>query len=139
MLNRVDILLTKESLIYGSKSGCEYKSGAILVKDNVELSRAFNEKLTEINSKSERDLAIHAEAAAISKCTSAGISTLGATIYSSRFPCLNCAFLLYKSGIKRVFYYYNHISTNNEALPFLTSVGVECINVTDADFASIAE
>lgn len=47
---------------------------------------------------------LHAEANAIMKVAQSTETTLGATIYCTMLPCLDCAKLIYQAGIKRVVY-----------------------------------
>ena len=47
---------------------------------------------------------LHAESNAISKLARSTESGLGADIFITHAPCLDCAKLIYQSGIKRVFY-----------------------------------
>jgi deoxycytidylate deaminase len=47
---------------------------------------------------------VHAEMDALLSCARAGISTLGATLFSTTFPCHNCAKHIVASGIQRVVY-----------------------------------
>ena len=48
--------------------------------------------------------AIHSEINAISKAAGAGISTYGATIYVTRYPCEACARAISAAGISKVVY-----------------------------------
>ena len=48
---------------------------------------------------------------AILQCAKQGVSTEGATIYVTYFPCLNCTKSIIQAGIKTVYYaedYHNH-------------------------------
>jgi len=47
---------------------------------------------------------IHAEANAILQCAKLGVSTDGAHLYVTHFPCLSCAKLIIQAGITRVYY-----------------------------------
>ncbi len=47
---------------------------------------------------------IHAEMNALLQCAKYGISTKGATIYVTHFPCLQCTKSLIQAGIERVYY-----------------------------------
>lgn len=47
---------------------------------------------------------IHAEAHLVAKAAHDGVSLKGAEIYTTTFPCPNCARLLVEAGIKKVFY-----------------------------------
>lgn len=48
--------------------------------------------------------AIHAEASLIARAACDGVSLKGSSMYVTTFPCPNCARLIAKSGIKRVYY-----------------------------------
>lgn len=47
---------------------------------------------------------LHAETNAIAKLARSGDSGLGADLFVTHAPCLDCAKLIYQSGIKRVWY-----------------------------------
>lgn len=54
---------------------------------------------------------IHAEMNALLQCSKFGVSTIGAEIYVTHFPCVHCAKAIIQSGIKKVYYaadYKNH-------------------------------
>jgi deoxycytidylate deaminase len=48
--------------------------------------------------------AVHAEMDALLSCGRAGIETLGTTLFSTTFPCHNCAKHIVASGVRRVVY-----------------------------------
>lgn len=48
--------------------------------------------------------AIHGEAGLIAEAARKGLSLEGASIYVTTFPCPNCAMLITKAGIKKVYY-----------------------------------
>ena len=48
------------------------------------------------------DLMCHAEANAIVQCARHGTSPVGATIYCTFFPCINCALMIVQAGLARV-------------------------------------
>jgi deoxycytidylate deaminase len=66
----------------------------------------FRKKLegTSIFSITEFGRAMHAEMEAILSCARKGISPVGATLYTTTFPCHNCARHVIGSGIMRVVY-----------------------------------
>ena len=47
---------------------------------------------------------IHAESNAILQCAKFGVSTEGAFIYVTHFPCLNCSKQIIQAGIQQVIY-----------------------------------
>lgn len=62
---------------------------------------------------------IHAEAKAIMR---ANFLCDGATIYVTHMPCIECAKLIWQSGIKRVV--YKHVYRDSSGVEFLDSLGV---------------
>lgn len=47
---------------------------------------------------------VHSELNSLGKCLEQGLSTRGATMYVTLSPCLECAKLLVRAGVKRVVY-----------------------------------
>ncbi len=74
-------------------------------------------------------LSIHAEAWAIARAAKQGISTEGADIYVTTFPCPSCARALVEAGFKRVFYKKGYSLLDAENI--LKSAGIEIILVAD--------
>lgn len=66
---------------------------------------------------------IHAESNAISKLAKSNNSGLGADIFITHAPCMECAKLVYQSGIRRVFYSENY--RDDSGIKFLEKSGVE--------------
>ncbi|MBF0713319.1 ComE operon protein 2 [Gemella sp. GH3] len=67
---------------------------------------------------------IHAEINAILQCSKFGVSTEGATIYVTHFPCLNCTKSIIQSGIKEICY-ANDYRNNEYAEELLKKSGVK--------------
>ncbi|MDB5264916.1 MAG: Cytidine and deoxycytidylate deaminase zinc-binding region [Parcubacteria group bacterium] len=72
-------------------------------------------------------ISMHAEADLISQAAKEGISLAGASMYSSTFPCINCAFLIARSGISKV--YYSQGYSRLDADGILKNAGIEIILV----------
>lgn len=66
---------------------------------------------------------IHAESNAISKLAKSSNSGIGADIFITHAPCMDCAKLIYQSGIRRVFYSENY--RDSSGVEFLKKSGVE--------------
>jgi dCMP deaminase len=62
-----------------------------------------NDNIIEIRLKSKPEV-LHAETNAIAKLAKSNESGLGATMFVSHAPCLDCAKLIYQSGIGSVLY-----------------------------------
>lgn len=66
---------------------------------------------------------LHAESNAIAKLARSNESGLDADIFITHSPCIDCAKLIYQSGIRRVFYKENY--RDNQGIKFLQHSGVE--------------
>ena len=66
---------------------------------------------------------LHAESNAIAKLAKSNNSGLGADLFVTHSPCLDCAKLIYQSGISRVWYGANY--RDDSGIKFLEKSGVE--------------
>lgn len=94
------------------------KVGAIVVKDNRIISIGYNGMPSGWTNECEwtpddhmgydtgktKPEVIHAEANAIAKLAKSHESGEGADIYITHAPCIECAKMIYSSGISRIFY-----------------------------------
>jgi len=117
-------------------SAIRMKVGAVIVKDNRIISIGYNGMPSGWDNNCEyeigayeldrelktKDEVIHAESNAITKVAKSTESAEGAVLYTTCAPCLECAKLIYQSGIKRVVYGHNYKS--NEGLTFLEKCGI---------------
>lgn len=72
---------------------------------------------------------LHAESNAIAKLARSSNSGLGADLFVTHAPCIECAKLIYQSGIKRVWFGKNY--RNNDGLKFLEKSGITVAQVTN--------
>ena len=72
---------------------------------------------------------LHAESNAIAKLAKSHNSGLGATMFITHAPCLDCAKLIYQSGIRSVFYRDNYRST--AGVEFLKKSGIDAEQLTE--------
>ena len=68
---------------------------------------------------------LHAESNAVSKLAKSNDSGDGADLFVTHAPCINCAKLIYQSGIRRV--YFNQNYRDDAGIRFLKQSGVEVI------------
>ena len=66
---------------------------------------------------------LHAESNAIAKLAKSNNSGVGADIFVTHAPCMECAKLIYQSGIRRV--YFNQNYRDDAGIKFLKTSGVE--------------
>ena len=72
---------------------------------------------------------LHAETNAIAKLARSTESGYNADLFVTHSPCLDCAKLIYQSGIKRVFYGASY--RDNSGVDFLKASGIEVNQVSD--------
>ena len=65
---------------------------------------------------------LHAESNAIAKLAKSSNSGLGADLFVTHSPCLECAKLIYQSGISRVWYHTNY--RDDAGIKFLKNSGI---------------
>jgi dCMP deaminase len=70
---------------------------------------------------------LHAETNAIAKVAKSTNSTDGATMFITHAPCLDCAKLVYQSGINSV--YYRNSYRNDDGIDFLKKCEVKVCQV----------
>ena len=75
------------------------------------------------------DELIHSEANAISQLARSTESGIGATIICTHSPCLQCAKIIYSSGIETV--YYKNEYRSNDGIEFLRKCGVNIIKIEE--------
>ena len=106
--------------------------GAIVVKDDRIISIGYNgmpsgwENECEIENRTKPQV-LHAESNAIAKLARSNDSGLGADLFITHSPCIECAKLIYQSGIKRV--YYGEHYRNTDGLDFLKASNIDVIQV----------
>ena len=101
----------KVAEIYSQLSSANrLKVGAIVVKDNRVISIGYNGTPSGWSNVCEDDdnktipEVIHAEANAIAKLARTNESGLNAVMFITHAPCMECAKLIFASGISKVFY-----------------------------------
>lgn len=92
--------------------------GAIIVKDDRIISIGYNgmpagwsnvcEDVAEDGTLTTKPEVLHAESNAIAKLARSNDSGDGADLFVTHSPCLECAKLIYQSGIKNVYYAKNY-------------------------------
>ena len=111
--------------------------GAIIVKDDRIISIGYNgmpsgwdndceDVLEDATLKSKPEV-LHAETNAIAKLAKSTESGDGAVLFVTHSPCLDCAKLIFQSGICSVFYRDSYRSTDGTA--FLERSGVKVTQV----------
>ena len=102
--------------------------GAIVVKSNRIISIGFNgtpsgwdNNCEDENNKTKPEV-IHAEANLIMKLARSNESGMGSVMFLTHAPCIDCAKLIYGSGITQV--YYKHKYRDQSGVEFLKKCNV---------------
>jgi dCMP deaminase len=112
----------------GWDNNCEYKdymngdAGGWLNPDEIEQRWQYLEEDGTRYALKTRPEVLHAETNAISKLAKSNESGDGAAIFITHSPCLDCAKLIYQSGINSVFYRSSYRS--DDGVEFLKKSGV---------------
>ena len=107
---------------------CEYKDYCLSKDINgeyfpgTESEYPFEDELGRYRLKTKPEV-IHAESNCISKLARSPESSVGSDLFVTHGPCLDCAKLIYQSGIKRV--YFGAAYRSNEGIRFLEKSGID--------------
>ena len=113
--------------------------GAVIVKDDSVISYGYNGMPAGWDNNCEDELhqpvgrvdlvtkpeVLHAESNAIAKLAKSNNSGLGANLFVTHAPCMECAKLIFQSGISRV--YFNQNYRDDRGVKFLEKSGVDVI------------
>ena len=118
--------------VWAKNSYCTRRQvGAILVKDRMIISDGYNgtpsgfENVCEDENGVTKPYVLHAEANAITKVAKSSNSSLGATLYVTASPCMECAKLIIQAGISRVVYLEEYRITDGVDLLRRAGIQVE--------------
>jgi dCMP deaminase len=103
----------------GWDNNCEDEVGHVLDVD---------ENVVEIRLKTKPEV-LHAETNAIAKLAKSTESGDGAVLFVTHMPCLDCAKLIFQSGIRGVFYRDKY--RNTDGVEFLEKSGIEVKQLTE--------
>ena len=118
--------------------------GAIIVKDNRIISIGYNgmpsgwENSCEDEYQYEdggyetktRPEVLHAETNAIAKVARSAESCEGAALFCTHLPCMDCAKLIYQSGISEVYYRVEYQAAKGAGKEFLIKSGITVTHIT---------
>ena len=113
--------------------------GAVIVKDNQILATGYNGMPSGWENVCENEVdgqlktkpeVLHAETNAIAKVAQSTESSQNSTLFCTHAPCIECAKLIYQSGIKTV--YYKNEYRSEEGIKFLRLSGVNVHQLTNS-------
>jgi dCMP deaminase len=118
-------------------SAVRLQVGCVVVKDNTIIGIGYNGMPSGWDNNCEDTIqhsddtvtlktkpeVLHAETNALAKIAKSTNSSDGASMFITHAPCLDCAKLVYQSGIKSV--YYRNSYKNTDGIDFLNKCNVE--------------
>ncbi len=118
-------------------SAVRLKVGCVVVKNDTIIGIGYNgmpsgwtnvcEDLVEPGKLVTKPEVLHAEPNALAKIAKSTNSSEGSDLFVTHAPCLDCAKLIYQSGIKSV--YYKNVYRDTKGIDFLVKCSVEVIKV----------
>ena len=111
--------------------------GALIVKDDRIISIGYNgmpsgwDNVCEDENNKSRPEVLHSESNAIAKLAKSSESGDGSAIFITHSPCLDCAKMIYQSGIKQVYYSNEYRSTDGVDFLNKCNITVEQLGVED--------
>lgn len=131
---QLDMKYLRMARVWSENSYCVRRQvGALIVKDKMIISDGYNgtpqgfENICEDENGITKPYVLHAEANAITKVAKSSNNSLGATLYVTASPCIECAKLIIQSGISRVVYCDSYHS--EDGLKLLKRIGIEISKV----------
>ena len=131
---KLDKRYIRMASVWAENSYCTRRQvGALIVKDKMIISDGYNgtpsgfENICEDDNGVTKPYVLHAEANAITKIARSSNSCIGATMYVTASPCIECAKLIIQAGIKRVVYSEKY--RLEDGLELLKRAGVEVIYI----------
>jgi dCMP deaminase len=113
--------------------------GAVIVKDDTVISYGYNgmpagwdnncEHILQDGTLKTNPEVLHAESNAIAKLARSTNSGLGADMFVTHGPCLECAKLIFQSGIRRVFYAEDYRDDSGIQFLYKSGLTVEKLDV----------
>jgi len=138
------LYITIASTVATMSTARRLQVGAIVVKDDRVISMGYNGMPSGWDNNCEDEICwpngeikflttkpevLHAETNAIAKLARSNESGLGSDMFITHSPCLDCAKLIFQSGIKRVFYREKY--RDDTGTQFLKKSGIEVNHVDD--------
>lgn len=134
----IDYYMKIAEITAGLSYAVRLKVGAVIVKENKILATGYNgmpsgwENVCETETYDEdgfhitlktKPEVLHAETNAIAKVSQSTESSAGSTLFCTHAPCIECAKLIYQSGISTL--YYKHQYRDDSGIKFLRLSGVD--------------
>jgi dCMP deaminase len=128
----LDYFMKLADITAGLSSATRLKVGTVVVRGNQILATGYNgtpsgwdnncEDTLPDGSTKTKSITIHSESNALMKIARSTESSEGATLFCTHAPCIDCAKLIYQSGISSV--YYRDTYRETTGVEFLEKSGV---------------
>ncbi len=136
----LDLRYLRMARIWAENSYCQRrKVGALVVKNKMIISDGYNgtpsgfDNVCEDSANITLPYVLHAEANAITKLARSSNNSVGATLYVTASPCIECSKLIIQAGIKRVVYGEHYRLEDGIKLLERANIEVKYLNPDDID------
>jgi dCMP deaminase len=133
----VDKRYLRMAKIWAENSYCKRRQvGALIVNNQRIISDGYNgtpagfENICEDENDKTKPYVLHAEANAITKVAASNNNSMGATIYITSSPCVECAKLIIQAGIRRVVFSGKYHTEEGTDLLCRAGIAVDLIEIT---------
>ena len=142
-MSKFDIVHMSVAAVYSEVSSARrLKVGCVIVKNNTIIGIGYNGMPSGWDNNCEDEIrypdaegvtlktkpeVLHAETNCIAKLAKSNESGLGATMFITHAPCLDCAKLIYQSGINSILYRNSYRDTSG--VTFLEKSGIQVTQV----------
>lgn len=112
------------------------KVGCVVVKDDTIIGIGYNgtppgwDNVCEVDNKTKPEV-FHAEQNALDKITKSTISAVGAVLFITHAPCMECAKRILGAGVVAV--YYTMVYRTTEGVEFLIKAGIHVEQIPHED------
>jgi dCMP deaminase len=113
------------------------KVGSVVVRDHQIIGTGYNGTPAGWDNNCEdqlpdgtlvtKNITIHSESNSLMKVARSTESSVGATMFCTYSPCIDCAKLIHQAGITKL--YYRNSYKSNDGLDFLEQCGVDVISM----------
>ena len=134
---KLDLRYLRMARIWAENSYCKRRQvGALVVKDKMIISDGYNGTPSGFENVCEEDgvtkpYVLHAEANAITKLARSSNNSDGSTLYVTASPCIECAKLIIRAGIKRVVYAEKY--RLNDGIELMERAGIKVVYLNPDD------
>ncbi len=123
-LTKTNIELMQKACLLCDNSTLDVKTGCLAYLGGQVVATGWNHNFLET--------VVHAEMALLDDATRNHINLASTDLYTTRFPCEDCALMLIAQKISTIYYMSNHFTSDNAASGVLLKSGIKLIQIEES-------